>query len=270
MIEAKWLRGATAAAFLLVASAAHATSYTSNNTGGGDWSTASTWSPNGIPTTGDDVTIIGSDIVDVSDAQTALSVTLAGGSGSRTLRLVTGGTLTLDSALTALQVNASSDGTNLVEFDGGTLITSNGDVNVNAPALSLARINFTSTGGTLDIAGDLTFSGTVSNAQLKFDAGSAGMVVIGGDLGNGGSITQSTTSTFKFNGASSQTINSYTFQNLTIDKVSSTATLNGPITVDGDLTITDGVLDDGGNQITLNSGTSSSVIMGATGVLKLG
>jgi uncharacterized repeat protein (TIGR01451 family) len=273
MIEAKWLRGGIAAvAFLLVPTVALATGpYTSNNTGGGDWNNASTWSPSGIPTATDAVTIVGNDTVTVtSPSATAASVTLQSGLGSRTLRVSTGGTLTIAGGGTALQVNSSSDGTDLVELDGGNIILSTGSVNVNAPGLTLARINFTSLGGNLTIAADLTFSGTSTNAQVKFAGGSPGVVAIGGLLGAGGSLTTSgSSSTFTFNGTSGQTINGYTFQNFTVNKTG-TATLNGPIQVNGNLTITSGLLDDGGNQISLDGTGGSSITIGATGVLKLG
>ena len=40
--------------------------------------------------------------------------------------------------------------------------------------------------------------------------------------------------------------------------------------MNGNLTITSGILDDGGNQINLDSGVTSNVVIGANGVLKLG
>jgi uncharacterized repeat protein (TIGR01451 family) len=271
MIEAKWLRGAIAVAFLFVPTAAFATGpYTSNNTGGGDWNNAATWSPNGIPTTSDSVTIVGSDTVTVTSAAFASNVTLQNASGSRTLRISTGGTLDISGAGTALQISGSTDGVNLVELDGGNLTLSTGAVNINAPSLSVARINFTSLGGILSVATDLTFSGTSTNAQVKFAAGSTGSVQLGGLLGAGGSITTGGSgSTFVFNGTSGQTINGYTFQNFTVNK-SGVATLNAPITVNGNLNIAAGVLDDGGNQIALDGTGGSTVTIAGSGVLKLG
>ena len=65
---------------------------------------------------------------------------------------------------------------------------------------------------------------------MIFDAGSTGNLEIGGDLNAGGNITTAgSAGTFTFNGAGSQTINDYSFQNLTINKSSGTATLNGPV-----------------------------------------
>jgi uncharacterized repeat protein (TIGR01451 family) len=270
MMVAKSLRGLLAAACLVVSPAMFATSYNSNGVGGGNWNNSATWSPSGIPGPGDDVTIIGSDTVLVTDTQTATSVTLVSGNGSRTLRINTGGDLTLTGTGTALQINSSSDGLDLVEINGGTLTTSAGEVHLNSPGLSLARINFTTTPGILSIATDLTFSGTAINNQVQFVASSAGSIQLGGTLGAGGNIsTGGSNSTFVLNGTGPQTINAYTFQNFTVNKTG-TATLNGPITVNGDLSIVAGVLDDGGNQISLDGTGGSNVTIAGAGVLKLG
>ena len=271
MSRVRWMSGVIAVMTVLICSSAFATAYTSNASG--DWNVPATWTPTGTPGLGDTVLIVGSHVVTVSDARSIDVVTFQNSSGNKELHVVTGGSLTVAASGAAIQLNPSTDGFNILQLDGGTITLSDplGSVNVMGGALSLARIQFTSLGGTLAIGRSLNFSGSSTNAQLQFDPGSAGNVEIGGDLGSGGTIgTAGSASTFTFNGTGSQTINGYTFHNLTINKTASTATLNGGITVNGDLTISDGVLDDGGNQILLNAGSTSSVSIGGTGVLKLG
>ncbi len=269
MIEAKWLRGLLVALFLLVPSVVLAQSpYTSVQSG--DWSDDNTWSGTGIPTTGDSVTIVANHTVTVTGLQNAGQVTLQNSSGNKTLRVMSGGNLTIDGSGTALQVNSSTDGVNLVELDGGSILTTLGEVRINCPSLGLARINFTTNGGTLTSATDLTFSGTTINDQVIFAAGSPGVFQIAGGMGAGGNVSTNNSGTFRFNGNSGQTINGYTFHDLDINKISGTATLNAPITVTGNLNVTSGVLDDGGSQISLNGAVTSLVTIGTNGVLKLG
>ena len=270
MIEAKWLRGCLCVAlFLLVPSLVFAQSpYTSVQSG--DWNDDNTWSGTGIPTAGDSVTIVASHTVTVTGLQNAGQVTLQNSSGNKTLRIVSGGVLTIDGSGTALQVNSSTDGVNLVELDGGSILTTLGEVRLNCPSLGLARINFTTNGGTLTSATDLTFSGTTINDQVIFAVGSPGVFQIAGGMGAGGSVSTNNSGTFRFNGSGGQTINGYTFHDLDINKISGTATLNAPITVNGNLSVTSGVLDDGGSQISLNGAVTSLVTIGTNGVLKLG
>jgi fibronectin-binding autotransporter adhesin len=269
MSRQSYVCGVVAVLAVFICLPAFATPYTSNQSG--DWSVAATWAPAGVPGAGDDVTITNSHVITVSDARSIDSVTFLNNSGGKELHLVTGGALTVLDSGTAVQLNPSSDGTNLLLMNGGTLTLGAGSLSINGGGLSLARARFTSLGGTLSIAGDLLFTGNSVNAQLQFDAASNGTVQIGGDLGNGGNlVTSGSASTFEFNGPAGQTINPYTFQNLTINKSGLPATLNGSVTVNGNLSIPSGVLDDGGFQISLDGTGGSLVSIGANGVLKLG
>jgi uncharacterized repeat protein (TIGR01451 family) len=260
------LRGVVAVVAVLICGRAFATAYTSNNTGGGTWNNAATWNPAGIPGPGDTVTITGSDTVTLGDTRTVASVMLDSTSGNKTLDVTGGGNLTITAAGNALVINAPPLGMNLVQMSGGSIDLTSGDVSIVGGISSVAKIGFTSA-GTISTR-QLLFSGNASNAQVDF-GGVAGEINISINLGAGGTIF-SAGSTFTFDGGGGQTINSYTFHNLVINKAVGTAALNGPITVNGDLDVTSGVLDDGGNQISLNAGTTSNVTIGANGVLKLG
>jgi hypothetical protein len=261
------LRVLACAAMLFAASFAFGLSFTSNGTGGGNWSSAATWGGAGVPGTGDNVTITGSDTVTVTDARTCNSVQLDTTGGVKKLDVSGTGALVLQSTGNALLINAPASGSNTVQLNGGALTLTTGDILIAGGTSTVGRLDFNTGGGTFT-AQQMLFTGTPSNAQVTFSTG-AGSVFLSGNLGNGGSIT-SGGSTFTFNGTGGQTINGYTFNNLTIAKASGTATLNGAVFVNGNLTISSGLLDDGGNQITLNAGGMSNVNIGSTGVLKLG
>jgi fibronectin-binding autotransporter adhesin len=257
----------SAVVLLAVPFALAQTAYQSNGTGGGDWANATSWSPSGVPGALDTVTIIASDTITVTSAVSADTVTLQNSSGPKTLRVQTGGSLIIDATGTALNVLPSTDGINLVELDGGTITVSSGNTVVTGGALSGARINFTSNSGTLTVGGHLSFSGNSVNAQLQF-GGATGNVVIGGNLTSGGNVT-TTGSTFTFNGSGNQTIHNYAFDDFVVSKSGGVAFLGGATTINGNLSVSTGFLDDAGGQITMTDSLATLTI-GSTGQLNLG
>ncbi|HEX6084563.1 MAG TPA: hypothetical protein VF266_08550, partial [Thermoanaerobaculia bacterium] len=267
MSSVKGVRGAAVCAVLLFAVAASGASFTSQQSG--DWSNPATWGGS-VPVTGDDVIITSGHVITVSDARVINTVTLDSTAGNKMLVVQTGGSLLIERALPpALILNAPSPGsTNIVRIDGGTLETSNAGVSITG-GTSASKLEFTSLGGTARFAGDVAFAGTAANALIDF-GNNAGVLEIGGDLGSGGTIINTTSSTTILNGTGAQTINAYTFHHLTVNKAGGTATLNGAIQVNGFFTVTQGLLDDGGWQIALNPGSTSSVTVDSLGVLKLG
>jgi len=263
------VRSVVVAAFLCAAIPVFGASFTSSQTG--DWSSSATWGGVGVPGTGDDVTIINNHVVTVSDSRIALSVTLDGSSGNK--MLIIDGSLMVERALPpAITIDAPAPGsTNIIRINGGTLSTPNAGITITGGTSSASKLEFTSFGGSADISGDVTFSGTAANAVIDFGPGvTATTLKIGGDLGNGGTFVNNSTSTVEFDGTGGQTINGYTLNNLSINKLGGTATLNSAVTVNGTLSIPNGVLDDGGYQIALNVGGTSTVTIGSNGVLKLG
>ncbi|HWW62350.1 MAG TPA: hypothetical protein VN181_13340, partial [Thermoanaerobaculia bacterium] len=251
---------------LLVAASASAAVITSNGTGGGNYGSTATWNGGSVPLAGDSVIITANDVVTVTDLRVIGSVQLDTTSGTKVLDVQSGGNVTITGTGNALLINAPTIGVHTVQLSGGSINVQNGDVAIFGGISTVARVSFAAGGGLLT-AKQLLFSGTAANAQVNFPGGS-GSVNLQGDLSSGGTIN-SAGSTFTFDGSGSQTINPYTFHNLTVNKTG-TAVLNGPITVNGNLAVTNGLLDDGGYQISLNAGTTSLVTIGNNGVLKLG
>ncbi len=267
MIRANAVRGVAVCAVMLFAVPLFAATFTSAQSG--DWGTASTWGGS-VPVTGDSVVITSNHVVTVTDNRVIDGVTLDSTAGNKMLVVQTGGTLLVERAIPpAITINAPSPGsTNIVRMDGGTLDVSNAGISITG-GTSASKLEYTALGGNVFIAGDLTFAGTIANAIVDFGA-SAGTINLGGDLGSGGTIVNSASSVITLDGTGAQTINSYTFRDLTVNKAGGTATLNGPITVTGDFDLTQGVFDDGGYQISLNGAGTSTTLVGSLGVLKLG
>jgi hypothetical protein len=110
---------------------------------------------------------------------------------------------------------------------------------------SSATVNGTltlSTGGISLINASLTVAGNATIGSGATLNGSASTISVGGDWTNGGTFTPST-STIVINGTGAQSISSSTFNNLTINKASGTATLAGNIAINGNLTISNGTFD---------------------------
>ncbi len=122
----------------------------------------------------------------------------------------------------------------LVEKASG-VATSSSAVRV-ANNLSLSSAAFYQTNDSLIVTGNITIN---SGTTLK---GNTANIFVQGNWVNSGTFTPSS-STVIFNGTGSQTIDGTTFNNLTINKSSGTATANANITINSDLTITNGTLD---------------------------
>ena len=93
MSRVRWMSGVIAVMTVLICSPAFATAYTSNNSG--DWNVGTTWAPVGTPGLGDTVTITGSHVITVSDAQSIDFITFLNNSGGKELHVTSTGTLTV-------------------------------------------------------------------------------------------------------------------------------------------------------------------------------
>jgi hypothetical protein len=155
-------------ALLLLASGrtAHSTTYTWNNPLGGNWNLFGNWSPNGKPGSGDTAIVpSGTFTVTVSDAEAVGTLTMNGTSGTQTLNITSGGTLSINSASTG-SANA------VVTVTGGTL---NGT-------------------GSLALAGPLDWTGGTISSGVLFGGGgfsSGGLYLDGGMLTNDGVLNWS-------------------------------------------------------------------------------
>ncbi len=80
MSTIRMLRALSAvSAVFLMGGAALGTAYTSNVNPSGDWNDPNSWSPNGVPTVGDTVTIVSGDTIVVTGQHTITSVTVNSG-----------------------------------------------------------------------------------------------------------------------------------------------------------------------------------------------
>jgi hypothetical protein len=263
---------ALAITFLWVATAKAATK---SSTGSGNWKASSTWSPKGVPGSGDSVVIAAGDTVTLNTNGTCGALNILGtltysNTNNRTLTVTTSsgksggvsisGTLTFSGGRKTGQslmlagslvctgtINNNSNG--LFIFTGtGTMTVSSTDyfgrVQVNNSGLTLQATS------NLSIMYDLTVSaGTLDLSTFTADRESAGgtlTVANGATLKIGGSGTFPTnyststlgsTSTVEYDGTS-QTVTNESYGNLTLSGSGTKTIPASAMTVLGDFTIT--------------------------------
>ena len=116
--------------------------------------------------------------------------------------------------------------------------------------------NLAISSGTFAAQANIVVSGNIAIASGATLSSGSATVSLGGNWSNSGTFT-SGTGTINLNGGGSQSIAATTFNNLSINKGSGTATPSANLTVNGNLSVTSGTFD-------LSSFTSNRSVLGGT------
>lgn len=240
----------------------------------GNWGTAATWSPSGVPAANDPVIIPNGVTVTVN---------------------------TTSANCASVAINTSTGGTGILQFNSGSVLVVSGSVTMGGSGSRIGNLTMTN-GGTLKIGGSLTvtqgtftpglgtveFNGTgattipaqnfynltISGARTvtnNVTFASSGTIGVSGTFSATATFTSGsyliTGSTINFNGTGAQTIPSFNYNNLTISgaRTSNNVTLSptGTIGIAGNLsytaTYTTGSLINTGSTINFN-GTGPSTV----------
>lgn len=146
-------------------------------------------------------------------------------------------------------------------------------VDVSTAAATLVRIGTPGTGtaglamssGTLDVGSSVTLVGGTGTkkALLSFTTGT---LKVGGTITESGATDVTFgTGTVEYDGTGAQSVATYNYYNLTINKSGGTATTSGNITIGNNLTITTGTLNIAANSI--DRGTAGGVFTLSSGAL---
>ncbi len=212
----------------------------------GNWSSTATWGGQPVPTASDAVTINSGVTVTVDQNASCASITVNSPSNANGITVSGTNSLTVGGAVT---MNPSP----FLTFVNSTIAVGAGSLTASSISIPGGFLNgsciVTLSTGTINISGDITFSGLAFSAQFTFTGN--GRLNIGGTLDTGGTFTAST-GTVNFNGTSPQTIPDYTYYGIASNNTAgATFAADETITV---LTIGDStpnsILSDGGNQIT--------------------
>ncbi|MFA7309150.1 MAG: hypothetical protein WC045_03780 [Patescibacteria group bacterium] len=225
----------------------------------GNWDVGTTWGGacassciegTDFPGVTDSVTISDGHIVTVNSAASAASVTINVNTGTGNGITISGtNSLTVSGAVT---LNMPTANTTDLNVNAGTLSAASIAIPGSATANRFATVLVTT--GTVNVTGDITFSG--SAARARYTSTGASNTNIGGNFTSGGTLTTSATGTFTFNGSGAQNMGSYTtYNNVVINKSGGTVTALSAVTVGGTLTVTAGTID---------SSTANFAVTGAT------
>lgn len=208
----------------------------------------------------------------------ATNVTITAGTlngGSSTLNLLGLGTAltynggTFDAGFGTVNLGASGNqsiaGTKVATFYNLTL---SGSGNKTLQAGTVINNNFTIMGtASANPAGDLTIKGNVDiQSGTTFVAVNNSTCQVGGNWTNSGTFTAGT-GTVIFNGTTSQTIGgtvTTTFNNLTINNTGAGVTLGISETVNGVLSLNNGLITTGSNTIAVTNPSSGSITGGSS------
>lgn len=113
----------------------------------GNWNTANTWTPNGVPTAGDNVTIDNGHLVSINTNAVCNALTVGAGSASTLQFSGAARTMTVNSNLTVnsnavFDVNAASNVTHQLTLEGN--LTNNGRISFSVDANSLCNLTTSS------------------------------------------------------------------------------------------------------------------------------
>jgi uncharacterized repeat protein (TIGR01451 family) len=234
--------------------------------GSGSWNSGSTWNQLGaVPGSGDTVQINDGHTVTVTTtADTAASVSFGTLALGATLQINPGAKLTV---VGTVDIDADALGAATLDVASGTLLAG-GNINISEGSTGGAatlRIG----AGTASAGGSVTFTQVFNNASIDFTG--TGLLSMKGSLDSDGILINHTAgagSTVKFDGASSQIIGNYTYQNLGIANTGASAVeATGAITVNGTLAMQSGSFL---VKNTFSAGGASTLQMNGTSVLKLG
>ncbi len=225
----------------------------------GNWNNPATWTGGIVPTAGATAVILTGHTVTVTVDAACSSLTLNAPATNNAVNINTGITLNVGGAVT---MNAPSAGviTSTIAVGSGILKAASLTIPGSATASRFCTVSVST--GTIEVSGNIAFSGTAAQARLISTGAST--IKIGGNLASGGTLTTSGTGQIIFNGSVAQTMGVYTtYNNIVISNTSGGVQfLAGTTTITGNITVETGTLDITG--VTLNVNRTTKINNGGT------
>lgn len=238
----------------------------------GNWNSTATWaatsggSPGAsVPIGGDAVFIEGGRTVTLTADAACGSITFpSGNANNNTLTINSGITLNTLGSITIPR--AGNGWTNTISVGSGTLNAASVSFTNGGAVTTPIRHSITLSTGRVSISGNITQTVSTGSATIAFSG--AGTLQLGGSLftATTGRLTTAAGCIVEYNSSSSQTIENFTYVNLTLSGSGSTKTQAAALTTSGRLTINSGVILNMANtNLTTGSLTGSGSITNTTG-----
>ncbi len=241
----------------------------------GNWSLASTWTPTGVPTAGDNVTIATGHIVSINT--NAQCNNLAVGQGAGGILQFTGNTartLLVNSNITVnnnstFQVPTSSNATHSVTVDGNMI--NNGTINFASDNNSLANSIFLNGNQTISGSGSCNFNRISVNLASSANT----LEVTVASFSANANFLDLTSGTFKLSSGNAATVTAFSSDvtmpagsGLCLNSANVVLNTGGSVTLYGDLTVLGGTLNIGNtsNEDLVCSGGSLKISAGAVNI----
>lgn len=222
-----------------------------------NWGDANNWNPNGVPGSGDAVTlaVIGgaTTTINVNVAASCASLTFpSNNTDAVTLNINSGITLAVTGAVTIPKGSSTGTIVNTLAVGAGTLNAGSIAFTNSGTAM---RHQLTISTGTVTVSGNVTVE-TVGDASPLISFSGAGLLQLGGALWttSGGTLTPGT-GTVEYNAAGAQTVHGFTYNILKLSG-GGTKTLGGTTNVSSTLNMTSGNV--ALNSFTLTLGTGET------------
>lgn len=217
-----------------------------------NWGDANNWSPDGVPSATDAVTIPNNFTVSVNTAAVCASLTIATGNANTTVAISGSNSLTVSGTVT-IEAPSSNNTAKTLDVANGNLIC--GAIVMNNTTANSRDCYLDLNNGTINVSGNITMNG--NGNRNNFSIFGTGIANIGGTM-SGGSFDD-TTGTVNYNGTD-QTIGGYTYNNLTTSGSGNktlTTPVNGTVSIQGTSVLVQGAAD-------IIANTSSFILNGGT------
>ena len=222
-----------------------------------NWSDATNWNPNGLPSLVDTVIISNGATVNVNLDAFCAKVILEGGSSATRLNFNSGKTLTV-SGQAIIQGNTSGNADQFISIGSGSMSCSSLSMSDSG---SDNRDCETRIGtGTLSVSGNIIMNGSDARNNIRFTGG--GTLFIGGSM-TGGGFSKSNNCTVNYNSASPQMVRPGLYANLTFSG-GGEKTLGGAATVDRTCTFDDGIVNTTAVNLLIISNANNATAVGAS------
>ena len=219
-------------------------SKTWSGSSGGSWTTASNWTPSGVPMSTNTVTIPNGSSVSIPTGTNAVcsTLTLSGGANANSLTISGNANLAVSGSITLGAPTKANDFT-AITIEQGSLSSSS--IALSSTDNNNKAVYVSTTDGTIDVSNDITAGSSGNSSRNYINVGAGGTLIVGGAFPASNTMIDNTVAggitTIEFKSSAAQNIPAGNYGSITISGGGAKTTA-GNVTINGTLTLTSGVI----------------------------